>query len=173
MSTIISNTGITFPSGNTQSSAGITSNNIPVLSVNYTSTTNIITNAYVKVPFNNVIKDTHSGWNSSNNSYTIQKSGYYQVNGSASVFAYYSGYSAPYLVIGLTRVNTSNAGSIQSGQFNGYSYGVLNTWGGTADGVMYFTAGNTVWVEAYGAVYAAPYSLYNENNWLNLYYIRS
>ena len=171
MSTIISNTGITFPSGNTQSSAGITSNNIPVLSVNYTSSTAIANSAYVKVPFNNVVKDTHSGWNSSNNSYTIQKSGYYQVNGSSTVYSAPGSY--PALIIGVTRVNTSNAGSIQSGQFNSYSYGAVNTWGGTADAVMYFTAGNTVWVEAYGAVYAAPYSLYNENNWLNLYYIRS
>ena len=175
MSTIINNSGITFPNGNTQTSAAIVNSGIPVFSGNYTSSTTISNGSYVKVPLNSICKDTHSGWVSANNSYTIQKSGYYQVNGSTTVL-YAGNATSPLIYTALTRVNYNNSVVIQSGQFNsaGYGYYSFNQWGGTAERVMYLTAGNSIWLETLALIYGYPtYVPTVAISWLNLYYIRS
>jgi len=165
MSTIINNSGIIFPNGNTQTSAAIVNSGIPVFSGNYTSSTTISNAAYAKVPLNSICKDTHGGWVSANNSYTIQKSGYYQVNGNATVL--YAGTSAA------TRVNYNTSVFVLSGLFQAPSP-AFSQWGGTAERVMYLTAGNSIWLEAYAQTYAYPtYVPTIANSWLNLYYIRS
>ena len=165
MSTIINNSGITFPNGNTQTSAAIVNSGIPVFSGNYTSSTTISNGSYVKVPLNSICKDTHSGWVSANNSYTIQKSGYYQVNGFTTVINT--------LASAATRVNYNNSVFVLSGLFQAPS-SAFSQWGGTAERVMYLTAGNSIWLEAYAQTYAYPtYVTSMANSWLNLYYIRS
>ena len=165
MSTIINNSGIIFPNGNTQTSAAIVNSDIPVFSGNYTSSTTISFATYTKVPLNSILKDTHGGWVSANNSYTVQKTGYYQVNGFTTVINN--------LASAATRVNYNNSVFVSSGLFQAPSP-AFSQWGGTAERVMYLTAGNSIWLEAYAQTYAYPtYVPSMANSWLNLYYIRS
>jgi hypothetical protein len=170
MSTSINNSGITFPDSTTQTSAAIQNSNIPVLSVYYTSTTSISSGTYTTVPFNSVVIDTHSGWNSGGNYYTIPITGYYQINAATGVSYYY-------LMAALTRLMTSSGQSYQGGQLNGYIFygynlGAAQNFSGNVDTVYYLTAGTTVYVQALGISYNGA-AVTNYGNWLQLYYIRS
>ena len=169
MSTSINNSGITFPDSTTQTSAAILNSNIPVLSAYYTSTTSISSGTYTTVHFNTVI-DTHSGWNSGGNYYTIPITGYYQINASTGV-------SYTYLLAALTRLMTSSGQSYQGGQLNGYTYSGSNipavqNFNGNVDTVFYLTSGTTVYVQALGVSYNGA-AVTNYGNHLQLYYIRS
>lgn len=170
MSTSINNSGITFPDSTTQSSAAILNSNIPVLSVYYTSSTSISSGTYTTIPFNTVFEDTHSGWNSGGNYYTIPITGYYQINAATGV-------SYSYLMAALTRLMTSSGQSYQGGQMNGYTYGGGNVpvgynFRGNVDTVFYLTSGTTVYVQALGVSYNSA-AVTNYGNSLQLYYIRS
>jgi hypothetical protein len=171
MSTSINNSGITFPDSTTQTSAAIQNSNIPVLSVYYSSSMSISKATYTVVKFDTIVLDTHSGWNSSGNYYTVPISGYYQINAATGITAYD-------LNVALTVISSSSGLNYQSGQMNGYynyAYGYQIGIGANllsnADTIYYLAAGTTVYVLTLGTTGAS--TLTNYGNRLQLYYIRS
>ena len=148
MSTILTNTGVTFPDSTTQSSAAYTPHVVCKASITTYPTITTYPGSWVLVPINAGSYDNSSSFDATNHVFTVPQSGYYCVSYLVGVNAVTSGVYIFGSAIGVNGTPVFSENYFQPYSFAPQSYRTRGT------SILHFNSGDKigVYVMGYGNV---------------------